>query len=225
MCRERRYRWLASRYAEWVLSRLKPSLVHIIWFLGGFTLGGCFVLLIGRGWTANWVSATGQWFGAVVTVLALLWAVRSFRSDQREREASRSEELAGHLARRSEVDAAQLREASNVLLTMRGSAGSGDDGPNATLTSIRIRIQNNSEDDVVVKEITLDDRLIPTRPLPTGFHVKRGEPFDDSYGIVPVPRQQDDLKELELSRFDLSMTYRLGGRDWRRCPEGIPQSV
>lgn len=74
----------------WSYALTKNTFInHVIWGLGGLTLGTSLALLVSRNWIPEWIGATGTWFGAVATVLTLLWVVRSFRSHQAERENSR----------------------------------------------------------------------------------------------------------------------------------------
>lgn len=51
------------------------------------------VLLLSKGWAAEWVETVGTWFGGVGTILTLLWAVRVFRSDQARRAQLQEDEL------------------------------------------------------------------------------------------------------------------------------------
>lgn len=83
-----------------------------MWGLGGLTLGASLALLVLKNWTPGWVGATGTWFGAVATVLTLLWAVRSFRSDQAEREATRIAEREKEAATLVEREHGEITEAN-----------------------------------------------------------------------------------------------------------------
>lgn len=51
------------------------------------------VLLLSKGWAAEWVETASTWFGGIGTVLTLLWAIRVFRSDQSRRAQLGEEEL------------------------------------------------------------------------------------------------------------------------------------
>lgn len=99
---------------------IRPSSIQF-WGIGGLTLGASLALLVIENWTPEWIEATGTWFGAVATVLTLLWAVRSFRSDQDEREKSRKAEREIDIAEQLEVEREQMKEASNVASNSRAA--------------------------------------------------------------------------------------------------------
>lgn len=207
---------------EAVRSRLNPLLVHSIWFLSGLTIGACLALLVIKGWTPEWIEATGTWFGAVATVLTLLWAVKSFRSDQAEREVARKAERESDLAEQSARERDQINEASHVLISLRGGAGHGEE-PNMMLTSVSIEIRNNSKHLVVVDGVTLDKALKPRTPLPASFLIPAGEAITPHVEIEDVPCKRGDLSGQPLTRFEVQMSYRQDGRDWRRRLEGPPE--
>lgn len=68
-------------------------LLPIALILGGASVGGMTVLLLSKGWAAEWVETASTWFGGIGTVLTLLWAIRVFRSDQSRRAQLGEEEL------------------------------------------------------------------------------------------------------------------------------------
>lgn len=68
----------------------KSTAERAAWFVAGFGVGSLGMLLLAKDFTADWVGAAGTWFGSIATVLALLWAVQSFRTDQRRRDADAS---------------------------------------------------------------------------------------------------------------------------------------
>ena len=114
----------------------------------------------------DWIQATGTWFGAVATVLTLLWAVRSFRSDQAEQEKNRRAEhqkdKAGQIAR----EQTEVNQAKNVSISLRAGMAFGSQ-PEQMMQSIHLWIKNHSKNGVSVHTITLDEQLKPKRPLPT----------------------------------------------------------
>lgn len=189
-----------------------------MWGLGGLTLGASLALLVLKNWTPDWVGATGTWFGAVATVLTLLWAVRSFRSDQAEREVTRIAEREREVATLKERERGETTEANNVSIALRGGAGYGSD-PHMVMTSIHVRIQNHSKHDAVIKIFSFDEPLKPQQALPTGVLILAGETFYESYEIIPVPAKQEELSEGTVSRYSGNMSYRLNGRDWRRSSD------
>ena len=192
-----------------------------MWGLGGHTLGASLALLVLKNWTPDWVGATGTWFGAVATVLTLLWAVRSFRSDQAEREHTRVAEREKEVATLMERERGENTEASNVSIALRGGAGYGTD-PNMMMTSIHVDIQNHSKHDAVVKTFTFNEPLKPQKALPTGLHIPAGTTWSDFFDIEEVPARQDELSGRAFSRCAANMSYRLDGRNWHRSSEGNP---
>lgn len=69
--------------------RRKALVVRPIWVAAGVAIGATIALPWAQGLTPDWIEATGTWFGAVATVLALLWAVQTFRADQAHGEEER----------------------------------------------------------------------------------------------------------------------------------------
>lgn len=189
-----------------------------MWGLGGLTLGASLALLVLKNWTPDWVGATGTWFGAVATVLTLLWAVRSFRSDQAEREATHIAEREKEAATLVERERGEITEANNVSIALRGGAGQGSD-PHMVMTSIQVRIQNHSKYDAVIKLFSFDEPLKPRRALPIGVHILAGTTFSETFEIIGVPAKQEELSEGAVSRYSATMAYRLDGRDWRRSSD------
>ena len=199
-------------------SRKSQLFVHAIWGLGGLTLGASLALLVLKKLTPDWVCATGTWFGAVATVLTLLWAVRSFRSDQAEREHTRVAEREKEVATLMERERGEFTEASNVSIALRGGAGYGT-APNMMMTSIHVDIQNHSKHAAVVKNFTFNKPLTPKKPLPTGVHIPAGTTWSDFFDIEEVPARQEELSGRAISRCSANMSYRLDGRDWRRSSD------
>lgn len=205
-------------------SRKNTLIIHVIWGLGGLTLGACIALLVSKNWAPDWIGATGTWFGAVATVLTLLWAVRSFRSDQAERENSRLAERDKEVAALMERESGDFKEASHVSIALMGGAGEGTP-PDMVMTSLHVKIRNHSKYDAVVKAVTLDGELTPRGPLPEDVHIPAGETFTRIIQIVSVPGHPDELSGRPMTRFIAGLSYRLNGRDWRRNSQSEPVPV
>lgn len=205
-----------------MLSRLHPLIIPFIWGLSGLTFGVCLALLVIKDWSPDWIEATGTWFGAVATVLTLLWAVRSFRSDQDEREAIRVAERENDLALQLAHDRDQANEASRVHIALKGQASSGT-SPDQVLTSVAVEMTNKSKHLVVVDGLTLDAGLKPHLPLPTSFRIPAGESKTHYFEIEEIPYEEGDLTGRPLSRFSAQMSYRQDGYDWIRCQGGSPE--
>lgn len=209
-------------YCGSVLSRLHPFIVPFIWSLVGLASGACLALLVIKDLSPDWIEATGTWFGAVATVLTLLWAVRSFRSDQAEREAVRVSERENDLALRLVRDRDQANEASRVYIELKGRATSGT-SPNQVLTSVAVEITNKSRHLVVVDGLILDEALETYTPLPTSFRIPAGESKTHPVEIKEIPYKEGDLNGRPISRFSVQMSYRQDGYDWIRCQGGSPE--
>ena len=199
----------------------KTPLVHAIWGLGGAAVGAAIALLVIKGWTPDWIEASGTWFGAIGTILTLLWAVQSFRSDRIEKERTRQATEAAVDAERAERERAAREKAAGVSVELRGGAGHmAASGVGQTMTSIHIWVRNLTETNVIVKRIILDDRLLPLYPVDEGFSVAAGETESDQLQIEETPAREGELSGRPLTRFSVKMIFRLDGRDWRRSSDG-----
>lgn len=195
-----------------------------MWGVAGLTLGACLALLIVKDWTPDWIEATGTWFGAVATVLTLLWAVRSFRSDQAERERTRQAEHEKDRAGQRAREQAEINQAKSVSVSLEGGAAHGSQ-PGQMMTSVHVLIKNRSKYGVSVHAITLDDRLKPKRSLPADFHIQPGSDFRQLIEIEDVPARAEDLSGKSMTRFTARMTYQIDGHDWRRSSTSSPERL
>ncbi|MFE4195615.1 hypothetical protein ACFRJ9_07115 [Paenarthrobacter sp. NPDC056912] len=199
-------------------------LVPLIWGIAGLTLGACLALLIVNSWTPDWIEATGTWFGAVATVLTLLWAVRSFRSDQAEREKGRQAEREKDNAEQIAREEAEMKQARKVSISLSGGTANGSP-PNQMMTSFRLRIKNHSKYGVTVHAVNLDDRLKPKRPLPSEHYLQPGEELSELIQVQDIPVQEGDLSGHYTTRFTTEVIYGINGNDWRRNSIGDPKRL
>jgi hypothetical protein len=199
-------------------------IIHLMWGIAGLTLGACIALLIVKNWTPDWIEATGTWFGAVATVLTLLWAVRSFRSDQAERERTRQAEHEKDRAGQLEREQAEMKRAKSVSISLEGGAAYGS-GPGQMMTSMHVWIKNHSKYGVSVYAITLDEQLKPKRSLPTDFHIQAGSDFHQIIEIEDVPARAEELSGKPMTRFTARMTYHIDGHDWHRSSTSNPERL
>lgn len=197
-------------------SQQRTSLiVNLIWGLGGITLGASGALLVLKELAPDWVAATGTWFGAVATVLTLLWAVRAFRSDQADRERTRKDEHEREVKAGAQRAHEATVEASNVSVSLEGGRAYGTH-PNQMMASLYIVIQNHSEHITVIKTVALDPGLTPKSPLEQGFSIPAGETYREPIEIIDTPARQGDMSGRPMTRFTAQITYRLNGSSWRR---------
>lgn len=199
-------------------------IIHLMWGIAGLTLGACLALVLINNWTPDWIEATGTWFGAVATVLTLLWAVRSFRSDQAEREKTRRTEHEKDGTERMEREQADMNQAKSVSISLGGGAASGSP-PEQMMTSIHVWVKNRSKYGVSVHAITLDEQLIPTRPWPSDPYLQPGEDFHQLIQIQDIPARAEDLSGQLMTRFSAQMKYQINGHDWSRSSTSDPERL
>lgn len=117
----------------------RESIVRLMWAIGGAAVGAAGAIVVTRWSSSDWIEAAGTWFGGVATVLALLWAVQTFRADQQHRESEREqreaeklvaaqEREATMLAEKEERELEVLTEAKRVLVALHGGGGQGRTG-------------------------------------------------------------------------------------------------
>ncbi|QHC72227.1 hypothetical protein [Rathayibacter sp. VKM Ac-2801] len=205
-------------------SRRNALITNLTFGVGGLALGACLATVIDGRWTADWVGATGTWFGSIATVLALLWAVQSFRADQADREQTRAEARDREDVERREREESELAQARNVSIALRGGAAYGD-GPNQMLTGVHVDISNDSKNIVVVSRFRLDEKLRPTKALPDDLRVLAGQTLRTSIDVEPTAAQSGEASGGRLTRLTADMDYRIGDRNWSRSSSGEPESV
>lgn len=165
--------------------------------LSGVVIGGMSVFLFSRGWTAEWVETAGTWAGAIGTVLALVWAVRVFRSEQRRKA---TQELAD---RRFAAERVDLR-----------LVGGGSIRPNL-LTDGHIEFFNDSDSPVRITRVdipTLEfkSRLpIPIRLRPLGGWKEHFQP------VAPVQVEKGETAQRPILSHPWTMEFECRGETWR----------
>lgn len=202
----------------------KPLLVNAIWAIGGLSLGACVATVLDGRWTAEWVAATGTWFGAIATVLALLWAVASFRADQSDRDKTRVEERAKETAIERARALRELTEASNVTVSITGAGGYGTQPDNYTITSLAVVITNTSMHDALVTSWWLGDEAKPKQLLESNISLGMGKTHSMAVPVEPTP-SPEGLGAAPIGRFSAEMNFRLDGLDWHRSNTGIPDRL
>ncbi|MGO4594851.1 hypothetical protein AB4Z18_13635 [Leifsonia sp. 2TAF2] len=197
-------------------NRRKALLVHLMWAFAGIAVGAAIALVWVRGLTPDWVEATGTWFGAVATVLALLWAVQTFRADQAHREAERQRVDADRAAALDSEERRIRADANRVHLVLLGGAGQGSAGE-LELTSVRIAVHNDTDLPVIVEQITLDPTLVLRRHPATPIRIKPLEDWEDLIEVVPVPITGGELSGRPLQSYGGTIRFEVHGRMWTRA--------
>jgi hypothetical protein len=196
----------------------RAIIVPAIWAVAGLAVGGCAALLWSHGFKAGWVEATGTWFGAVATVLTLLWAVQVFRADQANRERARLDAAAAAAYELEAVDERIEAEAALVTISLKGGAGHGT-APDMLMTSVNVEIRNDTTHQVTVISFGLLPPLnaksfpafLPIAPMSTKSQIVE---------IQHIPAQPSELSGRPVDRYDAEMTYQLAGRTWLRKVSG-----
>lgn len=178
-------------------------------------------------WTdTHWVSvfeAVGTWVGGLATVGALVWAVRVFRSERRlsereqaEKERAKAEEQEEQKrVERAAADAAAssaIERASLVSIRVVSGGAHGHSG-SQVLTSVVIKIENDTDAPVTVTAIALDAPYVMS-PLTEAIRVGPHEATSRTRMIEEAHvADGDSAGRLEIGAV---AKYRLNGLDWSR---------
>lgn len=199
--------------------KLPNIVVHFIWAVGGIAVGATVSLLWVKGLKSEWVEATGTWFGAIATVLALLWAVQTFRADQAHREAQRLLEEGSQAEARAREQADIRADAARVAIALRGGAGFGNEG-SKSLTGVFIDIHNDTDQPVAVTTVTLDEALRTRSQIPTPIRIKPGQSWTQQFDTDPAAVADDELSGRPLVSYGGSMTFEIHDRKWSKTTAG-----
>lgn len=218
------------------VSGTRERIVRVMWAIGGAVFGAAGAILVTRWSSSDWVGAAGTWFGGVATVLALLWAVQTFRADQQHREyelerreaerhAATQERVATMRAEKERQELEILAEAKRVLVALHGGGGQGRTG-DMYMTSVRANIMNNSGRPVMVTDIKLNPPLRAKQRLREPIRV-------DAAGVHPLhlevePIRVDDylLSGTVLPQFSAKITFVADGVTWARdSDESTPKAI
>ncbi|WP_424449824.1 hypothetical protein [Microbacterium arborescens] len=205
----------------------KPVIVHIIWAVAGFAAGAAVALLWVWRFDANWVGATGTWFGAIATVLTLLWAVQTFRADQTRREVERADQEAARVQaavderreveeaeRRSQAAAVEQANRVTVAVFPNGASGRNND---MNVDSVVLRITNESRERIMFKSFKLGGPLLSRAALaePIGIDANDTHRLTVRVARVRVSDREASGRE-PIARFVAEITYTVAGQTWTR---------
>lgn len=208
-----------SRYCAQMEPKTRGVVVHLIWAVGGLAVGATAALLWVKGLKSEWVEATGTWFGAIATVLALLWAVQTFRADQAHRDAERQSAASDRADAQAREQAEIRADAARVALALRGGGGYGHDGEKS-MTGVFIDIHNDSDQPVIVTKVILDDGLTTRSPVPTPIRIKSRESWTQQFDTEPVPVSDGELSGNPLVSYGGSITFEVHDRAWSKTTAG-----
>ena len=207
------------RYRAQMEPQKRNVVVYLIWAVGGVAVGATAALLWVKGLKPDWVEATGTWFGAIATVLALLWAVQTFRADQAHRDAERTAAASEREDAQAKEQAGIRADAARVALALRGGGGYGHDGEKS-MTGVFIDIHNDTDEPVIVTTVTLDDGLTTRSPIATPIRIKPGQSWTEHFDTDPAPVSDGELSGRPLVSYGGSMTFEIHGRTWSKTTAG-----
>lgn len=181
-------------------------------------------LLTLKGLEPDWIEATGTWFGAVATVLALLWAVQTFRADQADRDRAREEEA----TERIQLVEAQARDvekqAGLVTIRVRGGGGFGN-APEMRMNTVRLEITNDSRQPARVMSIELLPPLLRTGWKTDEITIPPTETYKSTLQVEEFPADEQEFSGAPMPRLKASMTFILDGRIWMANSDGASKRM
>lgn len=202
---------MRTRRDYWILGAM--------WGLGGVVVGASSAALWIQGIEPDWVEATGTWIGGVATVLALLWAVQTFRADQAARENEIAAREADRVATAAATEAAVVNAASRVTMEIRGGGGYGPDGKKK-MTTLHVYVHNDSAQTASILELDFDAPLQPKRLPAMPIRVRPGTTWHELIEINDIDAEASELSDAPVARFFGATIFLLDGRERRRSTTG-----
>ena len=193
--------------------RRRSVLIPVMAGIGGLVLGASIALLVLHRAASEWVEAAGTWVGAVGTVFALLWAVRTFRADQADREHSRKLASAERDRQAQDREQSIQDEAALVTIRVRGAVASGSDS-DLTMEWVKVTIANDTTIPVRVHQVSLGGPLVRRSAIPSDIRLEHAEVKPFQVAVEPIPTSPEEMNRDSVQRFEANMTYALGGRVW-----------
>jgi hypothetical protein len=156
--------------------------------------------LVTRSWTAEWVETAGTWFGAIGTILTLVWAVLVFRAEQDRRAQTQKDSL---LANASMFD---------VTVTVTGANGSGND---LLLEDVKLELVNDSSAPIRIQRFDLPSLTLTRFPrLP--IRLSPGESAEHRVTFTPIPITSNELNTGAISALAWTMEFESSGVVWKK---------
>lgn len=186
---------MTSRRGSWLLP---TALV-----LSGATIGGMAVFLATvatRNWTAEWVETAGTWFGAVGTILTLVWAVLVFRAEQ---------------DRRAQAQADVLRDNASMFDVTVTADSAHRSGSDLLLEDVKVELVNDSSAPVRVYRLEFPSLTVTRAPrLP--IRLRPGQPVDHRVEFTPFPITNNQLNTGAISALEWRMEFESSGVRWKK---------
>jgi hypothetical protein len=192
------------------------------WLLIAFAAGISVGVLASRQFSAAWVEAVGTWAAALATIATIIWAVRSFQEQARQRQEDIDREDAQRL--KWEFDLAR-----NVGVRCSGGSANGIVGgpgePNThSLNNVWIRLTNGTSEPVTIERFDLPGitfRGNVMRFLPSTL--PGGETFRDTIDVEPIAVSQDEVSDRGPLKHSVPvLRYRIAGVTWERTGNRPP---
>lgn len=194
-------------------NRRGSTLMYLICFLMGVAVGGAAVGFWVQHRESEWVEAYGTWFAGISTAAALLWAVNTFRADQAHRQAQAEAEAAAAKAAIVERGRATREVASRVVIDLSGGAGEGD---GAFMTSVNVKVHNDTAAVANLLSLELDPRLVPSVSLDLRTRVQPHDTWSQVIEIERIPCDRSMLSGGQLPGYWAQVDFLLLGREWQR---------
>lgn len=186
---------MTSRRGSWLLP--------IALVLSGATVGGMAVFLATvatRNWTAEWVETAGTWFGAVGTILTLVWAVLVFRAEQDRRTQAHEDSLRAN---------ASMFDVTVTVVSVHHSGG------DQLLEDVKVELVNDSSAPVRIHRLEFPSLTVTQSPrLP--IRLSPGEPAEHWIEFTPFAITSDELNTGAISALEWTMEFESSGVIWKK---------
>lgn len=182
--------------------------------VGGAAVGWVIATFVTRGFSADWVGATGTWFGSIATVLTLLWAVNVFLGDAAQRQR----------AEKREQDR-QVAAAARVSAEIHAGGGHIGQAPGTQIMqNVQLKLINLTSDMVSIEKAELPARFVITdTPIAPRFplSIPAGESVTLTSTVQDV-EVKDGLLGGKLMTDLATIEYTTAHGRWRRIGKEAP---
>jgi hypothetical protein len=217
-----------------VIAGVGPWRSRIVWagigvavgFAGGLVVG----LAVGGNLAAPVLGAVAGSAAAIIAAAALAWNVHNGRLERADRRATaqRAAQDAGDHAAEHRRAAAEalLVEAASVTVEVFGGGGFGQNASAILVgTSIHLRLVNGSTMPVSGLFLVFDPPIQLKNPRGLPGSLSAGETFDQLLETEPFDLPKAEASRARLLSHRYELTYRLGGRTWRRVEDEMPTEI
>ncbi len=169
-------------------------LTFVIIFVAGCSVGW----LVDGNWTAEWVSASGTWLGALGTIGAIMFAAHTFNHQQGS----------------AQLAAQKEREREDLLASQVEVSCTPASNTATTVGELDFTVKNVSAVGVVLESYTVDGvELEPDGELPV--QIRAGSPWNKRRR-VKIEMSADDIRARTLGGRECTFRYSINGIEWSR---------